>query len=272
MLSVNTNLGAMVALRTLNEINAEMTQVQTRIATGLRVASPADDGAAFAVAQGLRGDIKAYEAVNERLAVSKGLMDVSITAATSVSDTFNDLRATLTKLADGGLSAEQRAQYEQTAASQLAEMQTFTQQASFNGRNLLNAGASGTSVISGINGDSYTLGAHDLETPITALVGPFSATDAANLLDGSDTRLDDLETAINTALNSFGADSRRLDSQIRFNTGLRDTTETSLGAIVDADLARESARFAALQVKQQLAIQALSLANQQSQLILQLFR
>lgn len=269
MLSINTNIGAMMALQTLSQINREMAQVQNRLSTGLRVSSPADDGAAFAVAQGLRGDIKAYEAVNERLNFSKGVVDVALTATTSVSDTLNDYRATLTKLADDSLSADQRSQYEAQAQSQLDEMQNFVRSASFNGRNLLQTGASDSSVITGIRGESYSIGAHDLETAITALAAPGVPRD---LLDGTDTRLDDLEAVINTALTGFGADRRRIDNQIGFNERLRDAKEAGLGAIVDADLARESARLQSLQVKQQLAIQALGIANQSSQLILQLFR
>ena len=67
MLSVNTNTGAMVALQYLNQTNAQLATTENAINSGLKVASPADDGATFAIAQNMRGDVAGYGAVTDSL-------------------------------------------------------------------------------------------------------------------------------------------------------------------------------------------------------------
>ena len=130
--SVNTNFGAMVALQSLNRTNSELEGVQKRVSTGFRVNDAVDDGAAFAVAQGLRSDVKAYEAVNERLSAAKGLVSVTGDALRSISDTLGEARAVLVKLADGNLSADERTRYDADLAALEAEVSNYVTQAEFN--------------------------------------------------------------------------------------------------------------------------------------------
>ena len=73
-------------------------------------------------------------------------------------------------------------------------------------------------------------------------------------------------------LNQAGADSNYLDSQVTFNSGKIDSLNSGLGALVDADLSKESAVLQSLQIKQQLGTQALSIANQAPQSLLSLFK
>jgi len=79
-------------------------------------------------------------------------------------------------------------------------------------------------------------------------------------------------TALNTNLATLGSQSKALDVQNSFLSKLSDTIEAGLSNLVDADLAKESARLQSLQIKQQLGAQALSIANQSPQLILSFFR
>lgn len=277
--SVNTNVSAMVALRNLNSINERLEMTQNRVSTGLRVSGARDDGAAFAVAQGLRGDVQGLEAVNQQLSVATGLTDVTLSAVTSISDTLNTMRATITKLADENLSTSQRDQYSDDLRADLAEITNFMSSAVYNGTALITAAATPVNVISNPNGTLYTIAARDLETPITTFDGSVPAAGTAltaaagqDLLDNTDTTFNDLVTAVDNALNGLAADSRRLTNQITFNIAVRDATEAGLGAIVDADLARESATLTALQTQQQLAVQTLGIANQAPQAILGLFQ
>ncbi len=274
MNSINTNVGAMVALQNLNSVNSDLSKVQNRVSTGMKVSSAADDGGAFAVAQGLRGDIKGFEAVNQQLSVAKGSVGVASSAATSVRDTLNDVKATLTKLADDGLSAEQRAQYSADFTAQMGEVANFIANSNYNGASLLQAASTDQDVISNVDGSTYTIAAQDLETSTAALTAaaPANAAAAQALLDGTNAALNTAVTATDNALNSLGADTKRLDNQIKFNTAVSDATEAGLGAIVDADLARESAKMQALQTKQQLSVQALGMANQGPSALLGLFR
>ncbi|GAB5387753.1 MAG: flagellin [Alphaproteobacteria bacterium] len=272
MFSINTNTGAMVALSNMRRINAEMEQVQRRISTGLRVSSARDDGAAFAIAQGLRGDIKAYETVNQQLNMAKGTVAVGIEAATQISNTMNDLRSVVLKLADENVTGDARTQYEADYRALQEEMVNYYSNANFNGRNLLQTASTDINVIANIDASAITLQAQDLQSGIDALATvPMDAASARAMLNGGGA-FETADAAVDMALNGLAANDRRLDRQISFNQSMSDTTEASLGAIVDADLAKESARLQALQVKQQLAIQALSMAARAPQMILSLFR
>ncbi len=277
--SVNTNVSAMVALANLNATNRSLENTQNRVSTGLRVANAKDDGAAFAVAQGLRGDVQGLEVVNQQLSVATGLTDVTLSAATSISDTLNTIRATITKLADENLSVSQRAQYSDDLRADLSEIQNFVASAVYNGTELLTAAAAPVNVIANPDGTLYTITNRDLETPITTFDGSVPAAGTAmtslaaqNLLNNTDTAFNDLVTATDNALNGLAADNKRLKNQMTFNIAVRDATEAGLGAIVDADLARESANLQALQTKQQLAVQTLGIANQAPQALLGLFQ
>jgi flagellin len=77
---------------------------------------------------------------------------------------------------------------------------------------------------------------------------------------------------VNAALARLGSGAKKFTIQQDFISKLIDTLNGGIGNLVDADLAVESARLQALQVKQQLGVQALSIANQQPQIILSLFR
>jgi flagellin len=79
-------------------------------------------------------------------------------------------------------------------------------------------------------------------------------------------------TALTTAGSTLGSLSKRIDLQSDFTSKLSDAITSGVGKLVDADMNEESTRLKALQTQQQLAIQALSIANSDSQNILSLFR
>ncbi|MGM0562126.1 MAG: flagellin [Pseudomonadota bacterium] len=271
MNSINTNSGAMVALQNLNSTNSELASVQNRVSTGLRVASAQDDGASFAIAQGLRSDVKGIGAVNEQISKAKGLVSTTISSLSSVSDGLGDIRETLTKMADENNSAEQFDQYKADYDSQLEELQNYVDNAEYNGTNLIDAGGADVNVIADSAGTQYTLAAEDIDAELAAITDPVDAATAQGLIDGSDALFDDAVGAVNDALNTFAGDDRRLTGQMEFNSKLSDAIEEGLGATVDADLAKESARLQSLQTKQQLGTQTLGIANQSPQILLSLF-
>jgi flagellin len=268
--SVNTNTAAIVALQSLNRTNAELLGVQKRVSTGFRISDAKEDGAAFSIAQGLRGDLKGYEAIKEQLSKAKGTMAVANDVARSISDTLASVRAVIVKLADDNTTGSQRTQYEGDYAALKTEIANFIANASFNGANLLNT-TTDLNVISTLTGTSMTLNAFALGTDVSNnLTAATSATLARALL----TATGGLSVAtgnIGTAMSSLGADTRALDNQITFIGVLRDATEEGVGAIVDADLAKESARLQSLQVRQQLGTQTLNIANQSPNILLSLF-
>ncbi len=268
--SINTNLGAQVALQNLNSVNRQLEMTQKRVSTGLKVADATDDGAAFAIAQGLRSDMKGLAAVNSQLGVAQGLVEVASAAAKSISDTLGEVRSVLTKLADAGVTGNERTQYEAQYTALKNEITNFISNADFNGTNLIEDGASSVNVIADLAGNTYTITAQNLKTAVSDSLGAAAdATAAQTLLTGG---FASAENALGTAMNALAADANRLTSQANFNEQLSDATARGLGSIVDADLAKESARLQSLQTQQQLAVQALGIANQAPLALLNLFR
>ena len=132
----------------------------------------------------------------------------------------------------------------------MSQAENFILNASFNNINMLTDSAVDVASLANLSNGTLTLGSQDLQTTAEALAGATIAT-AANNQSVITTEFTALET-VNTALGGLGADVRALELQTDFLNDISDATEEGLGNIVDADMARESARLTALQVQQQL--------------------
>jgi len=299
--SVNTNIGAQVALASLNATNTQLQASQKRISTGLRVADATDDGGAFAVAQRVRSDVGALTSVNEQLGNAKGLVGTSLSALGKISDTVNIAKTLLVKIGDSSIAQDQRDQYVASYKSLLTEVANYVDNSTYNGQTLLGRTAGGPitgsskSVISSELGNTTTISAADTSGLASTLAGLIGATfsrgatgtdtftaaaagadqTAASLALTATTGATAFTTALKgvaNQLNQTGADSNLLDATITFNSSKIDSLNAGLGALIDTDLSKESARLQALQIKQQLGTQALSLANQAPQSLLSLFK
>jgi flagellin len=273
--SVNTNRQAVFANQSLNQTNAALGGVQKRISTGFRVADARDDGGAFAVAQAVRSDVAGVTAVNEQLGGVKGVLQTTFAALSTVSDTMKQARATLTRLADGAIDSTQRTQYVEQYNLLSAQISSFIDDAKYNGKTLLSTAtgtATGGGDIVGIrneDGGQFTIAATD---GALLKLGTAAPTDAAASVTYLNNDFVTKDAAISTALNKFGASMQYVENQITYNAKKVDALNDGLGALVDADLAKESSNLQALQTRQQLGIQTLSLANQGPQVLLSLFR
>lgn len=272
--SVNTNVGAIIALSSLRAVNKEVDVTSKRVQTGFRVADAQDDAAVFAVAQGIRGDIKAKASVQSSLAGGEGLAQVTNAALKGISDVIGDVRAKLALLGSGSISDEQRAIYNADVAQLVETMTSYTTQANFNGKNLIATTGASASFVADTAGATLDLTAADIQTEITTFGAAATITNAdpATEFGAANTALTTLETAVNNAMASVAAEGRALTLQKSFTDDLVDAAKKGLGALVDADVAAESANLQSLQVRQQLNIQALSIANQQPNTLLSLFR
>ena len=271
MNSVNTNLSSMVALQSLNRTSDQLSVVQKRISTGMRVADAKDDGGAFAVSQAIRADVAGLTAANEQLGGTKGVLDTTFAALNKVSESMVKVRETLTRMADGTLNDAQFDQYSAQYTALRTQIENFITDATYNGRTLLDTTDGDIVTTRNESGDTFTITAIDGATDLVVAAAPADVTAAqAALADGGD--FETVESAIADTLNQFGSDSNYIDSQIRYNKDKVDAMEGGLGALVDADLAKESAKLQSLQIKQQLGTQAMSIANQSPQTLLSLFR
>jgi len=271
--SINTNASSLLALRTLNGIGKNLDVTQNRVSTGLRVSGALDDASTFSIAQGIRGELKAIGAVTQGLNNAKGIGKVAIAGATAVSDLMQNVRSKLTELSNEGITTSQREILTNDFDKLMEQAANFIDNATFNGVNLLDTGTVSTDIdtLSNLTGGTLTLSAADLRTTIDGLTNATlgTAADAQSILG---TEFSALESSVNSALGSLGAEVRAFDLQTSFLEQISDATEEGLGNLVDADLARESARLSSLQVQQQLGMQAFSIANQRPSMLLGMFR
>jgi len=274
MNSIITNYGAQVALNALNQTNDALAATQKRISTGMRVADARDDGAAFAVAERVRGDIAGTTSANEQMGGVKGLLAVTNAALQNVSKSLQTLKELTVKIGDGNVTAAQRAQYQSQAGEITNNIKSFINDAGYNSKNIINTAPVDTTIIINGNGDTYTIHGYNAIANIftgIATAGSFNTTQARDALTATGA----LTVAIGntlTQLNAYGGSSNYIDSQINFNKSKIDAMEAGMGALVDADLAKESAKLQSLQIRQQLGTQALGIANQAPQSLLSLFR
>jgi len=297
--SVNTNAGAMAALQSLNATNNKMDVTQSRINTGLSVSSTKDDSAKYTVAQKLRGDLGKLSAVTSSLNNAKSVTDVAVAGVEQISDVLNQMKTKAQEAADPGLDADSRVALTKDLNALKKQIGTIIDASDFNGTNVLKSGGGNVSTLQSFqDGDTATTGYQadalsvtNLALDATAAGGLYqaqsttagttgglgdkataialsSAADAAALVES----LDAMSDNVSTHLSDLGSASRQIDGQRSFTSKLSDVVTSGIGNLVDADLAKESANLQALQVRQQLGVQALSIANQAPQTILSLFR
>ena len=272
--SVNTNTGALVALQNLNATNAELSTVQARINTGKRVATAKDNGAIWAIAQTQRGTSNALNAVKDSLQRGQSTIDVAIAAGESVSDLLVQMKEKALAASDTTLDTASRTALSEDFKALRDQIAKAVTNADFNGSNMIKASgatvtalanADGTSKIT-VAAQSLALGGANVTVAATASLS--TATIAAAMVTTVSTSI----TNVGAALAKLGTGSRSLESHLTFVGKLQDSLDAGVGNLVDADLAKESARLQALQTKQQLGVQALAIANTSSSVLLGLFR
>jgi len=273
--SVNTNVGAMIALQNLNATNSELAMAQTRINTGKKVSSAKDNGAIWAIAQNQRATSGSLNAVRDSLQRSQSTIDVAIAAGETVSDLLLQMKEKALASSDTSLDSASRNALNEDFKALRDQVGKAVQNATFNGVNMLN-GASATSIAALADADGtskLTVQAQDLA------LGGANVTVTATESIGTQTLAGTVMAAVtasianvSTSLSKLGTGSKAVTSHLAFVNKLQDAVDAGVGNLVDADLAKESAKLTALQTKQQLGVQALTIANQAPQAIMSLFR
>ena len=272
--SINTNTGALVALQTLNSTNSQLETAQNQVSTGLRVSGATDDGSIWAIAQGQRSQVSSLGAVSDSLNRASSVLDVAVTAGQTISDLLNQLKSKALEASDTSLSTSDRSAIASDFTSLIGQIKNQVSNASFDGANMIKTSGTTLYALSGPSGTSkITLAAQSLNlggSNLTLSAGStFStATQASNLLTTINTSINN----VNLAVSKLGTESNQVSSSLSFVSQLSNSLTTGIGNLVDADVAAESATLQALQTKQQLGVQALSIANSSSSNLLSLFR
>jgi flagellin len=272
--SVNTNTGAMTALQYLNETQGQLNRTQNAINSGLKVASAKDDGAIYAIAQNQRGAVAGYASVINSLNNGSSAIDVALSAGQSISDLMIQLKQKALSAADPSLDTASRQALNSDFTALRDQITTIVKNAVFNGFNLVDGSTTQITALASADGtrrittaaQNLSLGGANVTLASTATIS--TQAKASTLVATIQTSL----TNVNAALAKLSAGAAKFSIQATFAQNLSDTLTTGIGNLVDANMAQESASLQSLQVKQQLGIQALSIANQAPQTILGLFQ
>ncbi|MCG8490936.1 MAG: flagellin [Sneathiellales bacterium] len=377
--SVNTNVSAMAALRTLTNTQNALNNTQRQIETGLKVAEAKDDPSTFTIAQGMRGDVGSLKAIQEGLSFGQATVNMANAGALQISNVIIDMNKKVTQSYNDGLDITI---LQEEADALVAQINSIVSTTIFNGVNLIDGSGTDLEVLSALGGVTQTVSAQDAQVAslglsnfsldaqmvslemdntfavadngtITLTLGTSGDTHTFEFLDGAgalttavdeangvyvhavpiDTAtqsnseivgilagvmrsegfavditedgfievmhgedltvatsasvvfasetvvagdpiavLENAETLVGQIITTLGTAANRLDSQSEFTQLLVDKLEEGLGILVDANLAEASAELQALQTKEQLGIQSLSIANQRPQSILNLFQ
>jgi flagellin len=305
MSSLLTNGSALTALQTLNATHMSLETTQARISTGLRVASASDNAAYWSIATTMKSDNSALSAVKDALSLGSATIDVASSALNSTVDVVNQIKSKLVAAKQPGVD---RTKVQAEITSLQSQLKSIADSAVFSGQNWLSVDSSQPtynatkSVVSSFSRDPtgvVTVGTIDIDSSASKLydtngqtglidktrtqgstTADLNTLDISSLTDSSA----DLQTLsdyiaitdsvlsdVTKAASDLGASKTRITSQSTFVSSLMDSITKGVGSLVDADMNQESTRLQALQTQQQLGVQSLSIANQNSQMILKLF-
>jgi flagellin len=312
MASINTNVAAMTALRSLTATNSALTQTQERISTGLRVATAADNAAYWSIATTMKSDNSSLSTVQDALGLGAAFVDVAYTALDEAKNIVTKIKDKLVAAAQPGLD---RAKIQTEVTELQAQLTGMAGAATLQGQNWLSVDSSAAgynatkSIVSSISRAGGAISVQTISVNTGSMV-LFDTNAAANgildstrnattgvvdpagtftistlnisaltdstadlaILDGYIKGADRAITEMAAGATALGAAKARIEIQTSFVSSLMDAIEGGISQLVDADMNEESTRLQALQVKQQLGIQALSIANGSSQSILRLFQ
>lgn len=271
--SVNTNNGAAIALQYLNLTQGQLDQTQSHINTGLKVASAKDDGAIYAIAQNQRGDLAGYQSVQASLNNGSSVIDVALSAGQSISDLLIQMKQKALSAADPSLDTASRQAMNANFTALRDQISTIVKNAVFNNFNLVDGSTTKVQALASADGTRrITTQAQNLS--LSGSVVTLASTATISTQVKASALIATLQTSlsnVNAALAKLSSGAAKFSIQSTFTQKLSDTLTSGLGNLVDANMAQESAKLQALQVRQQLGVQALSIANQAPQTILSLF-
>ena len=272
--SVNTNNGAAIALQYLNTTQGQLDMTQSRINSGLKVANAKDDGAIYAIAQNQRGAVAGYQSVINSINNGSSAIDVALSAGQSISDLLIQMKQKALAAADSSLDTASRQALNANFMALRDQISTIVNNAVFNGFNLVNGSTNQVSALASADGTRrITTSAQNLK--LSGTIVTIRNTNTISTQARASALIATIQTSltnVNSALAKLSSGAAKFSIQASFTQKLSDTLTAGIGNLVDANMANESARLQSLQVKQQLGVQALSIANQAPQTILSLFR
>ncbi|MGO4851652.1 flagellin N-terminal helical domain-containing protein [Phaeovulum sp. W22_SRMD_FR3] len=223
MTSINTNNGAMVALKTLKSINSNLGATQSEIATGKKVSSSKDNAAVWAISKVMESDASSFQGISDSLSLGES----TVAVARQASETVTDL---LTKMKDKIVSAQgenvDKAKIQTDIDALTSQISSVVGAAQFNGLNLLDGSTATTSVLSSLNRDSsgtvstatISISGVDFSQGSYTAVDVFSGSTAGSSTDGDSLAIT-LDKSTGTGDMIIDASSMALGDKISVSVG-----------------------------------------------------
>ena len=271
--SINTNVGAMIALQSLNAINRDLSDTLRHISTGLAISSPKDNAAVWVIAQTQRSESRSLDAVRASLQRGQSITDVALAAGETVTDLLGQMKEKMLAASDTSLSTASRKALNDDYLNLKRQIDRTVGAADFNGINLISSGSTGQirALANADASDTIDVDHVDLSTTGAALSGMRADLLGAPISAAEIKAMGGAIENVTSALSNLGTRSFALETHMSFIDKLQDTLDASVGRLVDADMAKEATKLQALQIKQQLAIKSLSIANSGPSYLLKLF-
>jgi flagellin len=289
--SLLTNTSAMTALMYLTQTQYNLNQVQNEVSTGLAISNASDNVSYWSIATKMNSDVGALGAVNSALSESQSMVATMSAAMNSTISVMDAIKNDLVTASNPGANLSQ-IQSDITAQQNI--LLSIGQSATFTGQNFLETTGGNVNLVASYdptNGVSFltinTSNTQLFETTVGATEGILGSAGAAsgvsilnmNIVGAAPTQIANMLTDVQTALSSIttaagilGSTTTNLTAQQNFVSNLSDSLTTGVGSLVDANMNEAATKLAALQVQQQLGVQALGIANSNTQLILKLFQ
>lgn len=307
MASILTNGSAMTALQNLTATIRKLDETQTRISTGLRVGKAEDNAAYWSIATTMRSDNGALSTVKDALGLGSATIDVAYTGINSAIDAVKDIKNKLVAARQPGVD---RAKIQSEITELQRQLTSIGNTSVFSGENWISVDSSSPdytptkTIVASFSRANAGISIGTISIDV-ANIKLYDAADQSGIIDSTDTTanggvtysvatldistltnsgndVQDLEqmiawvdtaiTRMTSSAANLGAVKQRVNLQKDFVNSLMDAITRGIGALVDADMNEESTKLQALQVQQQLGVQSLSIANQNSQNILSLFK
>ncbi|MDC7674703.1 flagellin [Asticcacaulis machinosus] len=278
VVTANTNTGAMAALQALNATARQVREVESRITTGLKVATAKDNGAVYAIAVMQRSEVSSLDVLQRSLERASSVIDVAMSAGETVADVLDEMKTRVVSAADTSLDTTARTTMSEDFMDLIRQIWHAVKNAEFDGTNLIDEGAEDMVVPASLTQDTITVQAQNLSLgvdglwwnmPIASATLPFTtATEAADFIPAMDIAI----KRVSLRLSALGSAAKAIDGQSQFLYKLQDAMTEGVGNLVDADMAKESARMTSVQTRMSLVQQSLSIANRAPSMILGLFQ
>jgi len=272
--SVNTNNGAAVALQYLSQTQGQLDATQSAINSGLKVASAKDDGAIYAIAQNQRGAVAGYQSVLSSLNNGSSAIDVALSAGQSISDLLIQLKQKALAAADPSIDTASRQALNANFTALRDQITTIVKNAVFNNFNLVDGSTTKVQALASADG-TRRITTQSQNLSLSGSIVTIKTTSTISTQAKASALIATIQTSltnVNSALAKLSSGAAKFSIQAGFTQKLSDTLTAGIGNLVDANMATESAKLQSLQVRQQLGVQALSIANQAPQAILSLFQ